>query len=186
MTDKMKLVKQIAIKASGLRLFEDDKTSILAFRGNALLESGAGFVNKDFDNSAFPECIIINTIAQSFLQRSPNQQIHSFLHELGHSTGTSKRLNRRMVGIETQEANKEAYALEEIVAESIAMRLMDYFGFHDANTQNRGPAYIFYYLNDFPADQQAAIIKKAGDESDRGVDYILTNWLSETQLKEVA
>jgi len=96
----------------------------------------------------------------------------TIFHEIIHSTGNTKRLNRKGFGInEYHNKGSEGYAFEELVAEFGAAMLSSYCGIDNSIEVEQSTAYIKNWLNIFKADPTIAY--KAASKAQSAVDYVL-------------
>ena len=95
----------------------------------------------------------------------------TLFHELVHSTGSEKRLNRKTV-TEMFEFGSEAYGLEELVAELGSAYLSSYTGILNAEIKNTA-AYINGWLNVLKSDKR--FIVQASGQAQRAVDFIINS-----------
>ena len=93
----------------------------------------------------------------------------TLFHELIHSTGHEKRLNRKEVANNTA-FGSEMYSQEELVAEMGACYLNSYSGISSGEIDNNA-AYIKSWLNVLKGDK--SIVIKAASKAQQAVEYIL-------------
>lgn len=93
----------------------------------------------------------------------------TLFHELTHSTGHSKRLNRGL-DIEPHRFGDPVYSKEELVAEMGAAHLCGLSGISNTTIQNSA-AYIENWLRVFKNDR--AILIQASQTAQKAVDYML-------------
>jgi len=91
----------------------------------------------------------------------------TLFHELVHSTGHSKRLNRFR---DTQRDLIEQYSFEELVAEFGAAFLCGFAGFENRETEALQAAYIQGWMTALKKD--ARLIVRAASAAQRAADYI--------------
>lgn len=91
-------------------------------------------------------------------------------HELIHSVGHPKRLNR-FDGKEVSAFNSTNYSKEELIAEIGAAFLNGYTGILNEDTLNDSSAYIQGWLNKLHDDKK--LIVEASAKAQKAVDYIL-------------
>jgi len=91
-------------------------------------------------------------------------------HELVHSVGHAKRLNR-FDGKEISAFNSTNYSKEELIAEIGAAFLNGYTGILNEDTLNDSSAYIQGWLNKLHNDKK--FIVEASAKAQKAVDYIL-------------
>ena len=103
------------------------------------------------------------------------------LHELAHATGHPKRLNRITMNPKNYHASVINRAVEEIIAETTAMGLMEFLGLADGDTMARSEGYINKWLQDFKKEATVYPSSELRDEmrkeSARASEYILNKWI---------
>ncbi len=103
-------------------------------------------------------------------------------HELGHSTGAKKRLNREgIVGFDFK--GSEQYAEEELVAEMFSSYMLAIAGL-EQETQRNNVAYIQGWISKLKNDSKL-LVKSAG-RAQKAVNYVLNsgNEVDEVEEKE--
>lgn len=98
---------------------------------------------------------------------SPSEYYSVFFHEMIHSTGAKKRLNRSGVA-ELENSNREDRSLEELIAELGAAMLAALCGI---DLIDNNAAYIKSWLK--PLKDDSKMIFKAAAAASKAVDYIL-------------
>ena len=93
----------------------------------------------------------------------------TLFHELVHSTGSEKRLNRKTI-TDMYEFGSEAYSLEELIAEMGSAYLLSYTGIL-ANEIGNNAAYINGWLAKLKGDKR--FIVQASGQAQRAVDFII-------------
>jgi antirestriction protein ArdC len=93
----------------------------------------------------------------------------TLFHELTHSTGYEKRLNRKM----TTQADLESYSFEELIAELGAMFLCAEAGIKNQQRLENSAAYIQSWIT--VLEDNPDWIFKASLQAQRAVNYILKN-----------
>lgn len=121
---------------SGISIVQDKDMAKIAL-GHKHLSANGVFVSKEINPLFQRDVIIINTNANTALWYSV------LFHELAHASGTSTRLNR--VGIVSQKDDSFEYSYEEILAESVARRLMNRLGLATSDSIERSYKYINHY-----------------------------------------
>lgn len=118
-----------------------------------------------------------------FVQIPPMEHFESaefyyatFFHELIHSTGHAKRLNREGVAA-LDKFGSERYSLEELVAELGASFLCRLTGIDREPVQENNAAYIQSWLKKLKDDKQ--FIFKAVAEAQKAVDYMVDHSLED-------
>src|SRR5258706_5305718 len=104
----------------------------------------------------------------------------TLFHELVHSTGHEKRLNRPSI-IEMAEFGSEKYSIEELIAELGASYLCSLSGILDTSIQNSS-AYINGWLSKIKNDKR--LIVQAAGRAQRAVDFIINQPASISGSKE--
>lgn len=92
-------------------------------------------------------------------------------HELVHSTGHSKRLDRFTKNSEIFSDGKQAYAFEELVAELGSAFMCALYGFTGTHLQHE--SYIASWLDDLAHDH--SYIFRASTAASKAMDFILSN-----------
>jgi antirestriction protein ArdC len=98
----------------------------------------------------------------------------TFFHELVHSTGHEKRLNRKTIG--TSSFGSETYSKEELVAEVGSAMLNSLCGI-DSKTIEQSQAYCKSWVKKLKDDKQ--MIVKAASAAQKAVDFILQKKLED-------
>ncbi len=101
--------------------------------------------------------------------KSPEGYYATLFHELVHSTGSEKRLNRKTV-TEMAEFGSEAYSIEELVAELGSAYLSSFTGIINAGVTNSA-AYIKGWLGKLKHDKR--FIVQASGQAQKAVDFIM-------------
>jgi antirestriction protein ArdC len=96
---------------------------------------------------------------------TPEGYYYSLFHEMGHSTGHAKRLNRKGIG----EFSHGSYGKEELVAEMTAAFLNAEAGIDGIVDQNA--AYINSWLTQLRADN--TLVVQAASNAQKALDYIM-------------
>lgn len=104
----------------------------------------------------------------------------TLFHELVHSTGAEKRLNRKSI-TEMAEFGSEMYSIEEFIVELGSAYLSSLTGIMNKSIQNSA-AYIQGWLKKLKDDKR--FIVQAGGMAQKAVDFILNSQASED--KEVS
>lgn len=92
----------------------------------------------------------------------------SIFHELTHSSGHEKRLNRKGL-MEKQEFGSDAYSQEELVAEMGSAFLCGHCGIL-TETEDNTTAYLKHWLERLKADP--TLLVRAGSQAQKAYDYI--------------
>ncbi|MEK7585809.1 MAG: zincin-like metallopeptidase domain-containing protein [Patescibacteria group bacterium] len=93
----------------------------------------------------------------------------TLFHELVHSTGSEKRLNRKTI-TEMAEFGSEPYSIEELVAELGSAYLSSFTGILNAGIQNSA-AYLNGWLAKLKNDKRFMV--QASGQAQRAVDFII-------------
>lgn len=91
-------------------------------------------------------------------------------HELTHSTGHTKRLNRLTTGVKAAFGGEE-YSKEELVAEIGSANLLNLLGIETSKSFQNSTAYIKSWLKVLRGDSK--IIISAASKAEKAVNYIL-------------
>lgn len=91
-------------------------------------------------------------------------------HELTHSTGHAKRLNRLTTGIKAAFGGED-YSREELIAEIGAASLLNHLGIETPDTFKNSAAYVQSWLKALRGD--ARMIVAAASRAEKAVGYIL-------------
>lgn len=100
-------------------------------------------------------------------------------HELAHATGTVQRLNRfSIVCVQFQNrkdyySKPESHIIEEIVAETVALKLMNHFGLYNQSLQIQSNNYITHHKYNLLSIDELDISRQVNEI----FDYIMLNWL---------
>lgn len=98
---------------------------------------------------------------------SAEEYYSTLFHEIVHSTGHEKRLNRDMSGGK----GSPAYSKEELVAEIGAAAILHYFGIETSNTFKNNAAYIDSWLRALRNDKR--LIVSAAGKADKAFNLIV-------------
>lgn len=99
---------------------------------------------------------------------TPESYYSTLFHELVHSTGAEKRLNRKSI-TEMNEFGSEMYSIEELIAELGSAYLSSFTGILDKQIQN-SVAYINGWLSKLKNDKR--FILQASGQAQKAVDLI--------------
>lgn len=99
--------------------------------------------------------------------KNPESYYATLFHELGHSTGTEKRCNRKMGGC----FGDEEYSAEELVAEITSAVLCNHFGIDTSKIQRNTAAYIQNWLTVLKNDSKMVV--GAAGKAEKAVKMIL-------------
>lgn len=112
--------------------------------------------------------------------KSPETYYATLFHELVHSTGEEKRLNRKSI-IEMSELGSDMYSIEELIAELGSAYLCSFTGIMDKNIKSSA-AYIKGWLKQLKDDKR--FIVQASGQAQRAVDFILNHSFNNSETKE--
>lgn len=104
----------------------------------------------------------------------------TLFHQLIHSTGSEKRLNRKSI-TEMAELGSEMYGIEELVAEIGSAYLCSFAGIPNAGITN-GAVYINGWLGKLTNDKKFVV--HASGFGQKAIDFILKHQPSPTDTKE--
>lgn len=124
-------------QASGLAIVHDKGTAFKVL-GAKLLFSHGCFVQKELIGTA-KDVVILHTNANDAYWFSV------LFHELAHSTGTASRLNRSTLG--HAKRTIEQHCFEEVLAESVARRIMERLELATEKTRDVSNKYIDGYAS---------------------------------------
>lgn len=109
--------------------------------------------------------------------KSSNSYYETLFHELGHSTGTPKRLNRFTDAPEP--FGSASYSKEELVAEMVASFALAQLGLDTKTTHNSNAAYIKNWLDHIRGNVQ--LIVSAAAKAEKAINYIWGGALKQNQ-----
>jgi len=121
---------------SGIAIVQDKGTAFIVLGPKMSITEGV-FVSQERNPRFKCDVIVLNTGANS---------VHWYsvlFHELAHATGTTNRLSR--IGISGNILDAVIYSYEEIVAESVARRVMERLGLATPETREASAKYINHY-----------------------------------------
>jgi antirestriction protein ArdC len=96
-----------------------------------------------------------------------NEYYSTFFHEIIHSTGHEKRLNRSL----KNGFGSESYAKEELIAELGSVFLNNHYGIETSNTFDNSTAYIQSWLKALKDDKK--LIVTASTQAEKAANYVL-------------
>lgn len=99
--------------------------------------------------------------------KSPESYISTLLHEVAHSTGHKKRLNRSV----KNRFGDEAYSKEELVAELSACLLMGHLGIKTDFSEKNSVAYMRSWLK--ALKDNVTWIVSASSQAEKAAEYVL-------------
>jgi antirestriction protein ArdC len=100
-----------------------------------------------------------------------NEGWSTVAHEIIHSTGHAKRLNRE--GITKGNFDKHEYAYEELIAEIGSMFLCNDYNLIDDNSKIQSAAYIKFWTKTLRANPE--LIWKASSEAQKASDFVINS-----------
>jgi antirestriction protein ArdC len=104
-------------------------------------------------------------------QFNSSQSFYStFFHEISHSTGHKKRLNRKEV-VETSFFGSCDYGTEELTAELTSAFICAEIGISNENTERNSIAYLKNWKNAIKADKKLFLM--ASQRASKSAKYIL-------------
>jgi antirestriction protein ArdC len=101
----------------------------------------------------------------------------TLFHELVHSTGHEKRLNRKSI-TEMAEFGSELYSIEELIAEMGSAYLSSFTGIQHKNIEHNA-SYIKGWLGKLINDKR--FIVQASGQAQKAVDFIMNQQVDETK-----
>ncbi len=112
--------------------------------------------------------------------KSAESYYATLFHELVHSTGHEKRLNRKTI-TDMAEFGSEPYSIEELIAELGSCYLSSYAGILNQEIKDRA-AYIGGWLGKLQNDKRVIVL--AASAAQRAADFILNVQPNETKDEE--
>ena len=139
--------------------------------GYVAREEGLTFTNDTPSNSAYYAPLRDEVVVPMLSQFKNAEEYYSTaFHELTHSTGAQKRLNRLKV-TELAAFGSEDYSKEELVAELGAAMLVNRCGIESEKSFRNSAAYIQSWIKALRDDQR--LIVSASSKAEKAVNYIL-------------
>lgn len=102
--------------------------------------------------------------------RNINEYYSTVFHELTHSTGHTKRLNRLTTGAKAAFGGED-YSKEELIAEIGSANMLNLLGIETSKSFQNSAAYILSWLKALRGD--AKLIVSAASKAEKAVNYIL-------------
>lgn len=130
--------------------------------------------------SSYEDKIVVPHCSQF---KNINEYYMSILHEIIHSTGSSKRL-KRFSENETKVFGDDKYSKEELVAEIGASMLKAYLGIEDESTDNNSIAYLKGWYNQIK-NGNVNDITYSSQQAQKAMNYIIEK-VEELKLKVVS
>jgi len=143
---------------------EDADSIIKAY----LDRSGVALIQRISDEAYYSpvsDCVVL-PVPEQF--KSMEERYSTAFHELAHSTGHQRRLDRLRT---TARFGNESYSKEELVAEITATALMSYTGLETKGTFRNSTAYIQNWLTALRKDKR--MIVSASGAASKAFDYII-------------
>jgi Zincin-like metallopeptidase len=158
---------------SGIAVVQDKGTSVLLM--GAKMNSAEGcFIQRDANPKFTTDVIVMNSDAN-------NSYWYSVLfHELAHATGTRARLCR--MGVAGMFSNPVTYAIEEIIAETVATRIMERMDLATDETRERSKKYIQGYEGSINRHGAIVDVVQLDQDFDKAEAMVLT-WLQGVEIK---
>lgn len=107
------------------------------------------------------------------LYKDPEAYYSTIFHEMVHSSGAPKRLNRE--GLRKVNFGSEVYSKEELIAEMGAAMLMASVGIETDKSFENSTAYINGWLSALKGDKDKKMVVFAASQSEKAYNYILGN-----------
>ena len=130
------------------------------------------------DRACYTPALDRVTVPNSLQFKQIEEFYSTTLHELGHSTGHSSRLNRNIMN----SFGNEDYSREELVAEITSASLLSILGLESGNTFRNSTAYIESWSSHIKKDPMMFVT--ASSRASKAVNFILG--VEEEQEKKVA
>lgn len=112
------------------------------------------------------DVIVVPQIGQ---YKDEREYYSTLFHEMVHSTGHEKRLNRKEV-VERNSFGSKDYSKEELVAELGSQFIMNRLGISTEKVENNSQAYINHWIEFLKNDPKAIVIAAA--QAEKAVHYI--------------
>lgn len=154
---------------SGIAIVQDKGSAYIAL-GPRMQSVDGVFIGKDKNPRFKQDVIVLNSHANSVGWYSV------LFHELAHATGTASRLNREGInGVQ----DVMLYNYEEIIAESVARRLMERFNLATPETREKSHRYINHYAMkmETPVSLKRLALESAAAEN------MVMEWLQGIEFK---
>lgn len=140
--------------------------------GDALIHDYMDREHIRFDNSGSDQAFYTLTmdaiVVPDIGQYTVTAEYYSTVfHEMGHSTGHSRRLNRNL----THPFGSNMYGKEELIAEITSCMLMNHLSIENTETFTNSVAYIDGWIEAMQEDQK--LIISAATQAEKAVRYIL-------------
>lgn len=158
---------------SGIAIVQDKGAAVLLM--GAKMNSADGcFIQRDANPKFNSDVIVMNSDAN-------NAYWYSVLfHELAHATGTRSRLCR--MGVAGMFSNPVIYAIEEVIAETVATRIMERMGLATDETRERSKKYIKSYEDVINRHGAIIDVMQVDQDFDKAETMVM-QWLDGIELK---
>lgn len=158
---------------SGIAIVQDKGTSALLMGAKMLTAEGC-FIQRDANPKFNTDVIVMNADANTAYWYSV------LFHEMAHATGTRARLCR--MGVAGLFSNAVIYAIEEVIAETVATRIMELMGLATDETREKSRKYIASY--DSVISKFGAHVDVIALDSDISkAETMVLNWLQGVDIK---
>jgi hypothetical protein len=155
---------------SGIAIVQDKGTALFVL-GPKYMSAEGVFVSKDRNPQFKADVIVMNTNANAAMWYSV------LFHELAHATGTSDRLNR--IGIMGTNIDAITYSYEEIIAESVALRIMRRLELDTPQTVEHS----FKYINNYAMRIETLIRSNKLSQEIEAAENMVMIWLQGIEFK---
>lgn len=164
------------VKLNELGTCEDLETAIASMKEPVTIKHSTS------DRAFYAPLMDYISMPQKGQFNSTGEYYGTLVHEVIHSTGHKKRLNRESLNNEGFDSYKHSYSYEELVAELGAAYLTAMYGISDEKTQTNSAAYLQGWLKTFKSDKQ--MLYKAAADAQKAVDYIVNKQEEEKDEEE--
>lgn len=131
---------------------------------------GLAFVEEITDEAYYSPSRDLVHVPSKEQYKNISEYYSTTFHELTHSTGHAKRLNRLTTGVKAAFGGED-YSKEELVAEIGAANMLNYLGIETSKSFQNSAAYIQSWLKVLRGD--AKFIVSAASKAEKAVNYIL-------------
>lgn len=154
---------------SGIAIVQDKGTAFIAM-GPRMQSAEGVFIGKDKNPRFKQDVIVLNSNANAAYWYSV------LFHELAHATGTTDRLNRSGIA---GNVDAIAYCYEEIIAESVARRLMERLELATPQTREASQRYI----NGYAMKIETLISLNKLNSEVQAAETLIIEWLQGVEFK---
>ncbi len=123
-------------------------------------------IHKDYTTPAYHPVQDFITLPHIHQFKTPELYYQSLFHEIAHSTGHAKRLNRELDG----KMSSDSYSFEELIAEITSACILHDKGFATDDTNNISEAYVKGWAKSLKSDP--AMVEKACRMAVKAANYI--------------